>query len=98
MKEMIDVGKKMALDFANSKNQFEYLKALAVLSVPKKNLLSCYRNFCRDKKVQPIEELDTAGKQKTWETSKEIACGRLKTIEEIKDLCRCLITLEYFLT
>jgi hypothetical protein len=64
MKEMIDIGKKMAQDFTNAKDQIEYLKALAVLSVPKKNLLTCYAFYCRGKKIPTIENLPAAGKEK----------------------------------
>lgn len=97
MREIINIGEKMAKDFNNSKDQFSYLQAVAVLSVPKKNLLSCYGILCRDKKIPTIESLPINEKEKTWTTAKEIADGRLNNNEEMKDLCRCLITLEYFL-
>jgi len=97
MKEMICIGGKMAIYFSNAKDQFKYLQALAILSVPKKNLLTCYSLLCRDKKMVTIENLPNEGKQKTWETAKEIADGRFNTSEDMKDLCRCLLTMEYFM-
>jgi hypothetical protein len=98
MRELIDLGKKTAKDFLNAKDQVAYLKAVAVLDVPKKNLLSCYYIFCRDKSIPLIEDLSDDDKQKTWETAKEIADGRVATVEEMKDLCRCLVALEFLLT
>lgn len=97
MKGWIDLGKEMAADFSASKDNLQYLKDLAVLSVPKQVFLLAYNVLHRSKKILTIEFLSPEDKNKTWETAKEIADGRITSNEEMKDICRCLITLEYLL-
>ena len=96
--DWIELGKKQATSFINARDNLSHLKTIAVLQGPKKIFLICYCIFWRSKKIIKIEEMTVEEKQKTWEMAKEIADGRLKTIEEMKDLCRCLIALEYILS
>lgn len=97
MKGWIDVGKEMAADFLASKDNLAYLKCLSVLSVPKQVMLLAYTALHRSKKIPTIEMLPLHDKNKTWETAKQIADGRISSIEQMQDISRCLITLEYLL-
>lgn len=98
MNEWIKIGMKMLNDFNNAKDQTEYFKCLAVLSVPKQNILLCHNILVRSGKIPLIENLPLVDREKMWEMAKELADGRLKTIEEMKNFCRCLLTFEYLMS
>lgn len=98
MNEWLVIAKVYTVNFEKAKDNKAYLIPLVGLSVPRQIFLMCYKFLWKAKKIPTIEELTPEGKQKTWETAKEIGGDRFKTIEEMKDLCRLLLTLEYLLT
>lgn len=96
MKLWIELGKRQAEAF--QKDNIDFMKALPMCLIPKKILLGCYGVFNNMGKIQKIEELPEDQKAGLKSFSIEISDGRLKKVEELIDLCRCLFVLEYLLT
>lgn len=71
--------------------------ALPGCDVPKQVLMGCYRIFTKRGKIPQIEDLPEDQKKSLKAFAIEIADGRLKKIEDLVDLCRCLLAFEYLL-
>lgn len=65
------------------------------LSSMRANWVYVYNGLIHEGKIDPIEKLPKKNKLELWNHAKEIAPNL--DIEKSKDLCRALITIEYFL-
>lgn len=90
----IEMGKMLAQSF--EKDNVSFMKALPMCDVPKKALLGCYNIFLSNK-MPRIEDLPDEQKASLKSLAIEISDNRLKKVEELIDLCRCLFALEYLL-
>lgn len=51
----------------------------------------------RHTKIPRIEELETEQKANLWEETKELTQGKDLSIDNMKDIVRCLYTMEHYL-
>lgn len=74
-----------------------FMKGLPGCGVPKQALLGCYGIFVKRGKIPKIEDLPEDQKKSLKSFAIEIADGRLKKVDDLIDLCRCLLAFEYLL-
>jgi hypothetical protein len=88
------LGKKQSEIF--NLNNTGYVESLVTCITPKNIMLSCYKTLTRKNEIPIIESLPINEKEGIWSMAKDISAGRLGK-DGLIELCRCLITLEYFL-
>lgn len=77
-------------------NNIAWMDAMVTSDCIKGIMCIAYRAFVREKKITAIEDMPIGEKKKLWEQAKEFAKNRLNQ-QEMVDLCRSLLTLEYML-
>lgn len=90
----IELGRKQASLFMD--NNLPYVECLITADCNRSILNTCYNVLVRSKKMIPIDKLPEKEKLTLWETAKEFAKDRMNK-EQLIELVKALLTLEYFL-